>query len=149
MNARFETVLCLTLAAAIGAAIARAAVHADDIRTFMGILRIHPGVVFAKSGNGEGGATGWFYYGGKSSGVAGVIGVYPEVPENPLIGLSPIGSTGEVVRALVRLAGGNHSGVIVLKTHAHGDGLVLGLGLDDPNEMPYISCSKPCKLFDR
>lgn len=152
MKPRWELATLLALAFVVGFTIRHLGVKKEDDAnafsgwTVRGGLRVgSPGMLFAKLGNGAGGASAWLY--SDAGYAASALGIYPEVPEEPLIALNPAGSRGDVVSALLRLAGGNHSGVIVMKTRQHGDGLVLGLGLDDPEEKPYISCSKPCSLF--
>jgi hypothetical protein len=64
--------------------------------------------------------------------------IYPETPANPLLALSPDDRTSNV-KGLLRLAGGNHSGVVVLKDKPAGDRLVLGLNLNHPDEEPFLA----------
>lgn len=54
----------------------------------------------------------------------------------PLIGFSD--NKGEL-RMLFRLAGGNESPVLVFKDSHHRDRMVIGLGLDDNEEAPFIA----------
>ena len=54
----------------------------------------------------------------------------------PLIGFSD--SKGKL-RLLFRLAGKNESPAIVLKNSKGKDQMVIGLGLNDPEEKPYIT----------
>jgi hypothetical protein len=65
-------------------------------------------------------------------------GIYPENPANPLLALTPDDATSNV-KELFRLAGGNHSGVIVIKDKPATDRLVLGLNLGHPDEEPFLA----------
>lgn len=65
-------------------------------------------------------------------------GIYPENPANPLLALTPDDTTTNV-KELIRLAGGNQSGVIVIKDKPATDRLVMGLNLDHPDEEPFLA----------
>jgi hypothetical protein len=54
----------------------------------------------------------------------------------PLIGLS---DNNQNLRLLLRLAGMNSSPVLVMKDKEHRDRLVIGLGLNDAAEEPFIA----------
>ena len=54
----------------------------------------------------------------------------------PMIGLS---DNNENLRLLLRLAGTNSSPVLVMKDKEHRDRLVIGLGLNDGAEEPFIA----------
>ena|SRR5271170_1520513 len=54
----------------------------------------------------------------------------------PMIGLS---DNNENLRLLLRLAGANSSPVLVMKDKEHRDRLVIGLGLNDGAEEPFIA----------
>lgn len=64
-------------------------------------------------------------------------GIYPENPALPFLALGPDNATN-AVKGLLRLAGPNHSGVVVIKDNADRDRIVLGLGLGDPDEEPFL-----------
>lgn len=64
-------------------------------------------------------------------------GIYAENPPLPLLALGP-DSPGNAVKGLLRLAGANHSGVVVIKDNPDSDRIVMGLNLSDPAEEPFL-----------
>jgi hypothetical protein len=95
--------------------------------------RGHRAVQAAKL-NGDG--SGFYFYNAEDHNRL-MAGIYPENPAEPLVSLSP-DNASNAVKGLLRLAGGNHSGVVVVKDNADHDRVVMGLDLSGPDEEPFL-----------
>lgn len=85
----------------------------------------------------DGDGSGLYFY-NKEDHNRMMAGIYPEIPALPLLSLAPDGA-GNSVKGLLRLAGNNHSGVVVIKDNGDHDRLVLGLAINHRDEEPFLA----------